>query len=174
MFCPNCGKAEQTPGTYCRHCGAYLADPAGGASLVSRIFGPGKPETHIHINFVVNLVTMVSSLLLVAFLNGYFDAQADRTGEPTPPIAYILYVFLGLIALWQAVSLYSAINLKRKFSARRAGDLPAGADAPENELASPVTRELLSPFEPANAVPASALEDTTRDLDKVERKPAGK
>jgi uncharacterized membrane protein YuzA (DUF378 family)/ribosomal protein S27E len=170
MFCPNCGTAEQTPETYCRNCGGYLRDPAGGSSLVSRIFGAGKPETHININFVVNLVTMISSLLLVAFLNGYFDAQRDRTGAPTPPIAYILYGFLGLLALWQALSLFSAINLKRKFSGRTSRELPAGADASADTLSSPTTRELLSPFEPANTIPTSVLEDTTRDLDKVPRK----
>lgn len=174
MFCPNCGKAEQTPETYCRSCGGYLRDPAGGSSLVSRIFGAGKPETHININFVVNLVTLVSCLLLVAFLNGYFDAQRDRTGAPTPPIAYILYVFLGLLALWQALSLFSAINLKRKFSGRSSGELPGSADRTESELASPTTRELLSPFEPGDTIPTSVLEDTTRDLDKVMHKPARK
>lgn len=170
MFCPNCGTAEQTPETYCRNCGGYLRDPAADASLVSRILGPGNPETHIKINLVVNVVTMVSCLLIVVFLNGYFDAQRDRTGAPTPAIAYILYGFLGLLALWQALSLFSAINLKRKFSGRSSPELPAGAGASADKLSSPTTRELLSPFEPADTIPTSVLEDTTRDLDKVPRK----
>lgn len=44
MFCPNCGKADQTTDAYCRNCGAFLTDFSSDASLISRILGANTPD----------------------------------------------------------------------------------------------------------------------------------
>jgi uncharacterized membrane protein YvbJ len=98
MYCPNCGKGEQTAGTYCRNCGEFLHDFSGNSYLISKLLGGSKPETQVNVNLVINLVTSIIRGALLVFLNGYFDGQQTRTGEPAPPITYLIYAFLGLVA----------------------------------------------------------------------------
>ena len=115
MFCPNCGKADQTVDTYCRGCGEFLADLSNPFSLFSRLLGINTPAKQITVNLIINLVTAGVSILLVAFLNGYFDGRAARTSEAAPPIVYLVYVFLGLVAAWQFLSFVLNLKLKARF-----------------------------------------------------------
>src|SRR5687767_3729267 len=104
MFCPKCGKGEQVADTYCRSCGEYLVDPASNMSLMNRILGVSNPEKQVKFTLTIDLVTAIVSGFLLFFLMGYFDGMAAKTGLPTPPIVYLVYVFLGLVCAWQLLS----------------------------------------------------------------------
>lgn len=93
MFCPNCGKGENAPDTYCRNCGEFLTDFSGNSSLLTRILGANTPDKRVNVGLAFDVLTFVLSLLLLIFLFGYFDGRGTRTGEATPTIVYLVYVF---------------------------------------------------------------------------------
>ena len=169
MFCPNCGKGEQTPDTYCRNCGEFLADFSSKFSLISKVLGVSTPEKQVNISLIINLITAIVSSLLLVFLNGYFDALYTKTQASPPPIIYLVYLFLGLIAVWQFISFIIGLNLKSKLSGRKSGKISTDLSANENTISS-ATKEFLPPADTQNIVPASVTEDTTKILDEVSRK----
>ena len=170
MFCPNCGKAEQTPDTYCRSCGEFLADASDRFFLINRILGVDTPEKQISVNLTINLATSIVSSLLLVFLNGYFDAHYSRTHEPTPPIIYFVYLFLGLVAAWQFLSLIINLRLKSKFRGREGGKVSASSGLNENTLSSGMAQKPLPQASFENIVPTSVTEDPTKSLDELHRK----
>src|SRR5919106_5204554 len=129
MFCPNCGKGEQTPDSYCRSCGDFLVSTANSTSLLSRILGISNPEKQVKFTLTIDLVTAIVSGLLLFFLMGYFDGMASKTGLPTPPIVYLVYVFLGLVCAWQLLSFTVGTTYRKKLGAgKRTGVLPDQGD----------------------------------------------
>ena len=170
MFCPNCGKDEQTPDTYCRNCGEFLADFSNKFSLINKVLGISTPEKQVNVNLTINLVTAIASSLLLVFLNGYFDALYTRTQVSPPPIIYLVYLFLGLVAVWQFLSFIIALNLKSKLSGGKSGKISTDLSANENAISSAQAKEFLPPVDIKNIVPAGVTENTTKILDKVSRK----
>ena len=170
MFCPNCGRAEQTPDTYCRSCGQFLADSSDSLSLLNRALGVNTPETQIGVTLTINLVTAIVGALLLFFLNGYFDALYTRTGEPAPPIIYLVYLFLGLVAAWQLLSFVINLRLKNRFGGGRGGNVSASPGAGENTLAPGAAQKSLPQADFDNITPASVTEGPTRILDESPRK----
>lgn len=170
MFCPNCGKSEQAPESYCRSCGEFLTDFSGKSYLINKILGGSTPETHVNVNLIINAVTAFVSSLLLGFLNGYFDAQYERTGQSAPPIIYLVYIFLALVFVWQFLSFIINMRLKKKLGGRKKGGPFVEQDVEENVLASRTTQKSLPQADFENAVPASIVEDTTRILDESPRK----
>ena len=165
MFCPSCGKAEQVPESYCRNCGEFLADFSGKSYLLNKLLGGQTPEKQVTVNMIINLVTALISALLLGFLNGFYDAQYARTQESAPPVLYLVYIFLGLVTVWQVLSFLIGLRLRTKISGRRTADKTtvssiAGSEAkqlPEDGL------------EKLDSVATSITEDTTRPLDPLRR-----
>lgn len=60
MFCPNCGKAEQIPNTYCRQCGEFLPDLTKNAL---KRFGGTTPQQSANIVSFLSLFASIVSLL---------------------------------------------------------------------------------------------------------------
>ncbi len=163
MYCSSCGKADQTPDTYCRGCGIFLADLSSRLHLVNRALGVNTPEQHVTFNLAIDLITAVVSSLLLVFLMGYFDGRFAKTGEAAPTIIYLVYVFLGLVTAWQFISFLVGLRLRRKFQR-------AGATAKEpDEVAAGLASPALSEARYESTVPRSVTEDSTRRLDKVTR-----
>lgn len=160
MFCPKCGKGEQTPDSYCRSCGDFLIDAAISASLMTRILGIGNPEKQVKFTLTVDLVTAIVSGLLLFFLMGYFDGANAKTGAPTPPIVYLVYIFLGFVSVWQLLSFTVGTAYRKKLTA-----------AKKTELAQDQfdARGSLPPADVKNVVADSVTEQTTRNLDKIPR-----
>lgn len=169
MFCPSCGNAEQRPDAYCRSCGEFIPDFSNRFYLISRIFGARNLEKQVNVNLIINLLTALASSLLLAFLIGYYDAQYERTHAPTPPIVYLVYLFLGLISVWQILSFMIALNLKSKLSGRRDGKLAADQTANESVVLPANAKESLPPADIENTVPTSVVENTTKIFDKLPR-----
>jgi hypothetical protein len=158
MFCPKCGKADQTADSYCRSCGDFLVDPSNNVSLVNRMLGISNPERQVKFTLTIDLVTAIVSGLLLFFLMGYFDGAHKRTGIPTPPIVYLVYVFLGLVSAWQLLSFTVGTTFRKKLSAGK-----------RTSALSEQARESLPPADNKNVVANSIAEQTTRNLDKVPR-----
>jgi hypothetical protein len=169
MFCPNCGKSEQAPDSYCRNCGEFLTDFSGKSYLINKILGGNTPDTQINVNLIINVLTTLASSLLLGFLNGYYDALYERTGEAAPPVIYLVYIFLGLVATWQFLSFLINMRLKRKLSGRKKGGT-VDASVDKNGVLSESTQNSLPEANFDNIVPASVVEDTTKMLDKSPRK----
>src|ERR687892_2012289 len=119
MFCPKCGKGEQTPDSYCRSCGDFLVNTANSTSLISRILGISNPEKQVKFTLTIDLVTAIVSGLLLFFLMGYFDGAYARTGVPTPPIVYLVYIFLGFVSVWQLLSFTVGTAYRKKLTASK-------------------------------------------------------
>ena len=167
MFCPNCGNAGQQPDTYCRSCGEYLFDPAGGSYFLSRIFGRVTPATQININISISILTVFACFFLVGFLNGHYDAQYAKTGEHPPTVVYWVYAFLALISAWQIFSLVVAVRLRNKLGRKKEID-GVEENAREFTIAAAETQELLPSPDYSVDVP-SVTEEPTKILDAVTR-----
>lgn len=160
MFCPKCGKGDQVADSYCRSCGDFLVDPTKHTSLMNRILGITNPEKQVKFTLTIDLVTAIVSGFLLFFLMGYFDGVRARTGVGTPPIVYLVYVFLGLVSAWQLLSFTVGTTYRKKLSAgKKAADL--------NQTAA---RPSLPEADQKNVVANSITEQTTRNLDKVPRR----
>ena len=160
MFCPKCGKGEQTPDSYCRSCGNFLIDAANSTSLITRILGISNPEKQVKFTLTIDLVTAIVSGLLLFFLMGYFDGASKVTGVPTPPIVYLVYIFLGFVSAWQLLSFTIGTAYRKKLTAAKKTELSKDhSDA----------RGSLPPADVKNVVANSVTEQTTRNLDKVPR-----
>ena len=165
MFCPNCGKAEQAPESYCRNCGEFLADFSGKSYLLNKVLGGQAPETQVTVNMIINLVTALISALLLGFLNGFYDAQYARTQESAPPVLYLVYIFLALVTVWQVLSFLIGMRLRSKISGRRTADKATTPSIAANEA-----RQLPEDgLEKLDSVASSITEDTTRALDPLRR-----
>ncbi len=160
MFCPKCGKGEQTPDSYCRNCGDFLVDATNNASLMNRMLGISNPDKQVKFALTVDLVTAIVSGLLLFVLMGYFDATYKVTGIPTPRIVYLVYIFLGLVSVWQLLSFTIGTIHRKKLSDRKKTALSSDLDA----------RSSLPPANETNVVNNSITEQTTRNLENVPRR----
>ena len=170
MFCPNCGKGDQTPDSYCRGCGEFLTDYSAKSYLINRLLGGANPKAQIRFNLGINIVTGLASAFLLGFLNGHYDALYARTGEAPPSVINYVYVFLGLVFVWQLLGLLiNARLLKRLYGKKKV--LPAAAPSAEvKAVASPPAQKSLEPGLLDPIAPDSVTQQTTKRLDKIPRK----
>ena len=155
VFCSKCGKGDQETDSYCRNCGEFLVDGSSRSPLVNRVFGISNPEKQISLTMTIDLLTTIFSGVLLFALMGYFDATEQKTGIPTSPLVYVLYVFLTLVALWQLFSFTVGTRLKRKLKASRQANLRL----------QPPSEQSLPPAHEKDVIPITITEQTTRKLD---------
>jgi hypothetical protein len=157
MFCPNCGAAEQKQNTYCRRCGSHLPD-------LSEANGkqPKTPEERFRLTLVFNLLSAFAGIsMAVALLIVHWGNDA------THPVIYAAISLFTVISFWQIFSFFNNLNLKKRF-VRKTTDESAAESVSEN----PATNELLPEADLRDFVPASVVENTTKDLkEKVNRSP---
>lgn len=166
MFCPNCGKSDQLPDSYCRNCGKFLDDFSAKSYLLNKILGGSSPKTQVTVNLIINIVTLFASFLLLGFLKGYYDSLYTKTGELTPRIIYLVYIFLGLISAWQFLSLLINSKLKTKLAGRKKGAISIDSSVNENNLSMPSTQRSLPQMEISNINSVNTTQRTTKILDK--------
>lgn len=151
MFCPNCGKSDQTENTYCRNCGKFLPD----FDKLKKRETP--PEEHLKANNVLNIMTAIVSLTLAILLYVNFLG-----GENTPFLIYVTAGFLTAIFAWQVQVFVRSLMLKKQII------LPK-SNKPEAELKS-AAKDLLNEADFSDNIPASVSEYTTKNLkEKVKR-----
>lgn len=160
MFCPKCGKSEQSPETYCRACGEFLKDPNAGAIAA---FGGRTPTQNVRVINVISVIGAIASVVVGILM------YLTRFNEPI--ILYLAAALLLCNAAWHVSNLFAGMKLRRKLT-QGSSPQPSQADPvlQHDELPGAETRELLPVGDPAVPVPLSVVENTTKDLgDKVRR-----
>ncbi len=150
MFCPKCGNADQKPETFCRQCGSFLPDFD---KLKNKEI---PPEQHLTANSVLSLMTAIVSGTLAILLHVFFTGR-----ENTPVLIYIIAGFLTAMFFWQAQTFWRTLQLKKQFPKRKIETETLDTN-PAFESAK--TEELLNEADFSNAVPASVVEYTTKNL----------
>lgn len=169
MYCPKCGNAEQEPESYCRKCGEFLMDYSGLSYLTNKMLGGSRPTTQINVNLAINFITILTSFLLLGFLNGHYDALKERTGGGAPSVIYLVYVFLIIISFWQILSLMVGARLRSKLNRKKAASELGSSESMQDNLTSKNTQELLPSGESHQTVPLSVIDESTKILNKVNR-----
>ncbi len=161
MFCPKCGKSDQSPETYCRQCGNYLHD------YDKPVKKKVQPEEHLKANLFLNLLTAITSLTLAILLYSIFLGKQD-----TPVIIYVTAGFLTAMTAWQVQTIWRTILLRKHFNKRK--DVAENQTIHETEpqqFETMPTKQLLNEADLGNLVPSSITENTTKHLsEKVRRK----
>ena len=154
MFCPRCGKADQTPETYCRQCGLFLPD------LSKPLKRESPPEEHLKANTVLSVMTIIASFMLSFLL---FLILGFRSF--THPLIYATAGILLAIGGWHIQTLIRTQMLKKQWK-RRTPLSAIQAPQPETTAAfkSTPTGKMLDQPDFTDAIPASVTEHTTRHL----------
>lgn len=165
MFCPKCGKADQTLNTYCRQCGEFLPDH----SVKKRGFtmGGDTPEQQIRVNLILNFLSGAVSLILAILLYATFWNQPG-----TSQVIYLTAAFLLAMCGWQFSTFRVGLKLRKTFAARKnTGEVETIKPFGENDLPSAKTAPLLNEADMTNVVSASVTENTTKHLsEKINRR----
>jgi len=146
MFCPKCGKPDQSPETFCRQCGNFLPD------LEKSLKKRQTPEDHLKANTFLSLISVLVSFSLAIALYSIFLPRDD-----THWVIYLTAGFLIAIGAWQIQSLWRTILLKKHFNKNRSQMLPTveTTSAPD---------KILDKADLDNIVPTSITEHTTQNL----------
>ncbi len=147
MFCPKCGKADQTQETFCRQCGVFLPD------FSKPEKAPQTPEEHVKINLVFSVMTIIACFALVILLYSVLGFRADTH--------WLIYATAGLLTamgFWHTQTLWRSILLRRHFKKNKR---PL---EPEMASGTVTTSKLLERPDFENMVPASVTDRTTRHL----------
>ncbi len=151
MFCPRCGKADQSPETYCRQCGLYLPD------LSKPLKRESPPEEHLKANTVLSVMTIVASFTLSFLL---FLILGFRSF--THPLIYVTAGLLLAIGGWHIQTLIRTLMLKKQW--KRRAPLSENQGESSRGFKSAPTAKLLDQADFTDVVPASVTEHTTRHL----------
>ena len=149
MYCPNCGKADQSPETYCRQCGLFLSD------FSKRSKQEASPEDNLKVNLVLSLLTIIASFTLAILLYAILGFREDTH--------WLIYATAGLLIAiggWHIQTFIRTRQLRRQWQ-RRVKDQGTEDAA---SLQNPATSRLLSVPAQDAANHQSVTEDTTRDL----------
>ena len=154
MFCPRCGKAEQTPETYCRQCGVFLPD------LSKPIKRERPPEEHLKANSILNFLTIIVSFTLSILLYAVLAFRPD-----THPLIYVTAGFLIAIGSWHIQTFIRTQRLKKQWKRRTPLTRPEGAlNEAQPAIENAETAKLLDQGDGVNTLPTSVTEHTTRHM----------
>lgn len=148
MYCPNCGKSEQVADTYCRACGGFLTKPGSSSRMK---FGGTTPQQNLTSINVLSLIAAFSSLLVGIWMY--------LTNFSLPAALYLGAALLMCNAVWHLTNFVIGTRLKRRLKGVK--QMPAGEIVP---IVASHTSELLPAANPADQIPDSVTEDTTRHL----------
>lgn len=156
MFCPRCGNPDQLPETYCRQCGVFLPD------LSKPIKREAPPEEHFKANTVLSVMTIVVCFTMAVLIYLMLAFRPD-----THPLTYVSAGMFIAIGAWHIQTLIRTLKLKKQFGKRMR---PSDTDSAQPSFEARTTSKLLDPADPADTIPVSVTENTTRHLrEKVPR-----
>lgn len=164
MFCPNCGKSEQSLNTYCRQCGEFLPDYSDKKRTFS--MGGNTPEEQIRVNLILNFLSGAVSFILAIVLYATFWGKPD-----TSPVIYMVAAFLLAMCGWQFSTFRVGLKLRKTFERRKNIDIENAGRVEKNIFESIKTKDLLPEADFSNVAPTSITENTTKTLtEKVKRR----
>ena len=148
MFCPNCGKSEQTINTYCRSCGEFLPD------FTKSYKKQHTPEDQFKMSLTFNVMSAMAALSMAIMLYVF------HLGNPnTHPSVYVAASLLIAISAWQIVSYFNNRKLKQRFVREK-----VETEIHTKEFEMPEKNQHLPEADFTNDVPASVVENTTKKL----------
>ena len=152
MFCPKCGKPDQSAETYCRQCGTFLPD------LSKPLVAITKPEEHVKANLVLGSMTVLTSFTLAVLLYVFFFGLPE-----VPPVIYVMFGLLLAMGAWHIQTVWRSILLRRHFRQKGSFDTRNANDGnnPNRQLGD-ANFELFHP--------ASVTDRTTRQLAEEKRR----
>jgi hypothetical protein len=150
MFCPRCGKADQSPDSYCRQCGLFLPN------LNQLVESETPPEEHLKANTVLSLLTISASFTLAILLYAILGFRSN-----THPLIYVTAGLLLGMGGWHIQTLIRTQQLKKQWKKRAP---LAGSQQEARQVRSGSTAKLLDQADFENSIPASVTETTTRHL----------
>ncbi len=150
MYCPKCGKPDQSPETYCRQCGVFLAD----LGKITKSEAP--PEENIRVNTVLSLMTVICCFVLAALLYILLGFR-----ENTHPLIYATASLLVAMGAWHIQTFIRSRKLRKQWK-RRVQPNETAAD--KTAFGSASTDKLLAQPDFENMVPASVTDHTTKHL----------
>ena len=153
MFCPKCGRSDQSPETFCRQCGTFLPD------LLKPAKKENTPEEHIKVNTVLSLMTVVTCFTLAILLYSMLGFRPQ-----TPILVYVTAGLLIAMGAWHIQSFIRIRKLKKQW-ARRA---PKQTTDDDLDLSGSTSDLLLERADYSDLVSVSVTENTTRNLSKQE------
>lgn len=153
MFCPNCGKSEQIPNSYCRNCGEFLNY---NKSSISKFGGNSPLENLTSINGL-SLVGAVFSVLAAIWMY--------LTRFEIPFVLFFGAAILLCNAAWHFSNFFVGFKLKRRLKTAS-----KDSSQSQNQIASAKTKEFLPEANFENLIPKSVTENTTKELIKLNRK----
>ena len=148
MFCPKCGKADQSAETYCRQCGTFLPD------LSKSIKRESPPEENIKVNTVLSMMTVIVSFTLAILLYVFFGFRGT-----THPMIYVTAGLLIAMGAWHIQTFIRARRLKKQWKRR--------VTQSENEpvaIGKAATDKQLEMPDFESMIPASVTDRTTKHL----------
>lgn len=138
MYCSNCGASEQTPKTYCRHCGTWI--------------GTGRPEERIIVMIVFNALSALFAAIAAIVL---FVTQSGRLSATWA--INLAATFCLIISVYQTLSFLFALNLRSR--------LKQGQGTPA-QIESSRVLELKEADNAAFIQPHTVTENTTELLER--------
>ncbi|MDQ3632969.1 MAG: hypothetical protein M3405_00455 [Acidobacteriota bacterium] len=163
MYCPNCGRSDQTENTYCRQCGEFLNDFKKKSKNLS--FGGETPQEQIRTNLVLSLMSAIVSIASGLYL---FVRFSDLGSEFQ--LVLLTAGFLLAMGGWQLSTFYVGLKLRKTFNKNQIITEVENDIAAKNKLNDLTTNELLPKADFSNDIPISVVENTTRKLkEKIKR-----
>ncbi len=147
MFCPKCGKAEQSPETYCRQCGIFLPD------LTKPVKLRYTPEEHVTANIVLSSMTIAASFTLAILLWAILAFRAD-----THALIYVTAGLLFAMGIWHIQTLWRTLLLRKHLKQSKAPRTGQPDELP------PTTERFLEDANFEDVIPSSVTERTTNQL----------
>ena len=141
MFCSNCGASEQTPKTYCRHCGTWI--------------GTGRPEERITVMIIFNALSALFATIAAMVL---FMTESGRLAATWA--INLAATFCLIISVYQTLSFLFALNLRSR--------LKQGHETPA-KIESRSLLELKEADNAAFLRPHTVTENTTELLERKSR-----
>ena len=142
MFCENCGAREQSSKSYCRQCGKWI--------------GSGPPEKRLIVMIIFNAISaLFGAAAAIALFTTYLGTTTAKWS------IYVAGTFCLIISVYQTLSFFFAVDLRRRLKPGQAGRIPTLQELDAtNELPPANTSHLVGV--------SSVIENTTELL---ERKP---
>ncbi len=153
MYCPNCGKSDQTENTYCRQCGEFLPDLNKNALMR---FGGVTPQQNANIIGYLSLFASIISL--------FGGLWMYATGFNVPVVLWLGAALLICNAIWHVSNFYTVKKLSKRLN-------PIEKDSLRHLEDKAVLQKELNEADFSDAVPISVTEKTTRKL-KVKNRSA--
>ncbi len=152
MFCPACGAEGQRADAYCTRCGEWLPNIRSLARRRGR--GSSTPEERITKMLVFSALSVAFGLFSAIALYATYLGSGDSKWS-----VYLAAAFCLVIAIYQAVNFFYALELRQRM---KRGRNQSGREVASGERQP--TAPALNPADTSQFVPASSVTDRTTEL----------